>query len=71
MDAPAAAGPVGEAVSAIQSVGVIGAGQMGSGIAHVCALAGLPVVLLDMRQDALDKALASARASASMSVISS
>ncbi len=58
MDAPAAAGPVGEAVSAVQSMGVIGAGQMGSGIAHVCALAGLPVVLLDMRQDALDKAMA-------------
>ncbi len=58
MDAPAVAGPVDEAVSAVQSVGVIGAGQMGSGIAHVCALAGLPVVLLDMRQDALDKAVA-------------
>ncbi|HEY0207020.1 MAG TPA: 3-hydroxybutyryl-CoA dehydrogenase [Acetobacteraceae bacterium] len=58
MDAPAAAGPVNEAVSAVQSVGVIGAGQMGAGIAHVCAVAGLPVVLLDMRQDALDKAVA-------------
>ena len=43
---------------AVQVVGVIGAGQMGSGIAHVCALAGLPVVLLDMKADALDKALA-------------
>ena len=31
---------------------------MGSGIAHVCALAGLPVVLLDMKADALDKAMA-------------
>jgi 3-hydroxybutyryl-CoA dehydrogenase len=58
MDAPAMAGPAVEAVSAVQSVGIIGAGQMGSGIAHVCALAGLPVVLLDMRQDALDKAVA-------------
>ena len=58
MDAPAEAGPVSEAVSAVQLVGVIGAGQMGAGIAHVCALAGLPVVLLDMRQDALDKAVA-------------
>ena len=28
---------------AIARVGVIGAGQMGNGIAHVCALAGLPV----------------------------
>lgn len=52
------AGPAVEAASAVQSVGVIGAGQMGSGIAHVCALAGLPVVLLDMRQDALDGAVA-------------
>ncbi len=29
----------------IARVGVVGAGQMGNGIAHVCALAGLPVVL--------------------------
>ena len=43
---------------AIAAVGVIGAGQMGSGIAHVCALAGLTVVLLDLKQDALDKAMA-------------
>ena len=43
---------------AIASVGVIGAGQMGSGIAHVCALAGLTVVLLDVKAEALDKALA-------------
>src|SRR5580704_5127711 len=40
------------------SVAVIGGGQMGNGIAHVCALAGLPVVLLDVKQDALDRALA-------------
>ncbi len=46
------------AAPAVQAVGVIGAGQMGSGIAHVCALAGLPVVLLDMKADALDKAMA-------------
>ena len=42
----------------VQAVGVVGAGQMGSGVAHVCALAGLPVVLLDMKPDALDKAMA-------------
>jgi len=47
-----------QSAPAVQSVGVIGAGQMGSGIAHVCALAGLPVVLLDMKADALDKAMA-------------
>ena len=32
----------------IRKVGVIGAGQMGNGIAHVCALAGIPVVLNDI-----------------------
>jgi 3-hydroxybutyryl-CoA dehydrogenase len=42
----------------IASVGVIGAGQMGNGIAHVCALAGLPVTLLDVKDDALTKAMA-------------
>jgi len=39
-------------------IGIIGAGQMGNGIAHVCALAGLPVILLDVKPDALGKALA-------------
>jgi 3-hydroxybutyryl-CoA dehydrogenase len=39
-------------------VGVIGAGQMGNGIAHVCALAGLQVNLLDAKADALDRAMA-------------
>ncbi|HET6196502.1 MAG TPA: 3-hydroxyacyl-CoA dehydrogenase NAD-binding domain-containing protein, partial [Acetobacteraceae bacterium] len=43
---------------AIARVGVIGAGQMGNGIAHVCALAGLPVTLLDVKPDALKKATA-------------
>ncbi len=42
----------------IAKVGVIGAGLMGNGIAHVSALAGLPVVLMDVQQAALDKALA-------------
>jgi 3-hydroxybutyryl-CoA dehydrogenase len=42
----------------ISQVGVIGGGQMGNGIAHVCALAGLPVVLLDVKAEALTKALA-------------
>jgi 3-hydroxybutyryl-CoA dehydrogenase len=42
----------------IAHVGVIGAGQMGNGIAHVCALAGLPVVLLDVDAPALDRAMA-------------
>ncbi len=42
----------------IAEVGVIGAGQMGSGIAHVCALAGYRVKLLDISAEALEKALA-------------
>src|ERR1700677_4290132 len=42
----------------IAKVGVIGGGQMGNGIAHVCALAGLPVVLLDVKAEALSKAVA-------------
>jgi len=42
----------------IQTIGVIGAGQMGNGISHVCALAGLDVVLLDVKADALAKAMA-------------
>ena len=40
---------------AIRSIGIVGAGQMGSGIAHVCALAGLPVTVLDAKADALDR----------------
>ncbi len=39
----------------IQTVGVIGAGQMGSGIAHVCALAGLEVRLSDIGEEQLQK----------------
>ena len=42
----------------IQKVAVIGSGQMGAGIAHVCALSGLDVTLIDIAQDQLDKAMA-------------
>jgi len=42
----------------IQSVGVIGAGQMGNGIAHVCALAGYSVVLNDLSADRIKASLA-------------
>ncbi len=41
----------------LKKVGVIGAGQMGNGIAHVCALAGKDVMLLDVAPDQLDAAL--------------
>ncbi len=42
----------------VKSVGVIGAGQMGNGIAHVLALADYDVLLNDVNQDALDSAMA-------------
>ena len=42
----------------IQSVAVIGAGTMGGGIAMNFANAGIPVKLLEVKQDALDKGLA-------------
>jgi 3-hydroxybutyryl-CoA dehydrogenase len=42
----------------IRKVGVIGAGQMGSGIAHVCALAGLDVALNDVSDDRIKEGLA-------------
>ena len=43
----------------ISTIGVIGAGQMGNGIAHVMALAGYNVLMTDISQQALDMALAS------------
>ncbi|MCU0900272.1 MAG: 3-hydroxybutyryl-CoA dehydrogenase [Cypionkella sp.] len=42
----------------IRSVGVVGAGQMGNGIAHVFALAGFDVILTDVNPDALTRAIA-------------
>jgi 3-hydroxybutyryl-CoA dehydrogenase len=42
----------------IRKVGVIGAGQMGNGIAHVCALAGFPVLLNDVSTDRIKSGLA-------------
>src|SRR5690349_13599043 len=42
---------------AIEKIGVIGAGQMGTGISHVLALAGYDVVLDDINKDALAKAI--------------
>ena len=42
----------------IRKVGVIGAGQMGNGIAHVFALAGFDVLMNDVSREALDNAMA-------------
>ncbi|WP_108813889.1 3-hydroxybutyryl-CoA dehydrogenase [Loktanella sp. Alg231-35] len=44
---------------AIEQVGIVGAGQMGNGIAHVFALAGYEVLMNDISEDALRAALAS------------
>src|SRR5690242_8290486 len=42
----------------IQTVGVVGAGTMGNGIAHVFARGGYKVILCDIKQEFLDRALA-------------
>ncbi|MBU2937371.1 MULTISPECIES: 3-hydroxybutyryl-CoA dehydrogenase [Pacificibacter] len=45
----------------ISTVGIVGAGQMGNGIAHVFALSGYQVLLNDISQDGLEKAVATIR----------
>jgi 3-hydroxybutyryl-CoA dehydrogenase len=45
----------------IDKIGVIGAGAMGNGIAHVCALAKLDVQLIDVNEDQLKKAMETIR----------
>jgi 3-hydroxybutyryl-CoA dehydrogenase len=40
----------------IKTIGVVGAGQMGNGIAHVCAISGYQVILNDIDQERLDAA---------------
>jgi 3-hydroxybutyryl-CoA dehydrogenase len=42
----------------MKTIGIIGAGQMGSGIAHVCALAGLDVLIHDVDVEAVESGLA-------------
>jgi len=44
-------------VTELSRIGVVGAGQMGCGIAHVCALAGLDVVLADVNAELLARSL--------------
>src|ERR1700758_1382157 len=41
-----------------RKIGVIGAGQMGNGIAHVCALAGFDVLLNDVASDRIQSGMA-------------
>ena len=42
----------------IQKIGVVGAGQMGNGIAHVAATCGLDVIMHDVKQEFVDRGLA-------------
>ena len=42
----------------IRTIGIIGAGQMGNGIAHVCALAGYDVILSDITLERVQSGLA-------------
>jgi 3-hydroxybutyryl-CoA dehydrogenase len=42
----------------IKTIGIVGAGQMGNGIAHVCALAGYDVLMSDVSAERLDSAIA-------------
>jgi 3-hydroxyacyl-CoA dehydrogenase len=53
--------PEGTPLREISTVGVIGAGTMGGGITMNFLNAGIPVVLLEMKQEALDKGLATIR----------
>ena len=41
----------------IESVGIIGAGTMGNGIAQVCAVAGLNVVMIDVNKAAVERGI--------------
>jgi 3-hydroxybutyryl-CoA dehydrogenase len=52
------AAPSSKAPIEISKVGIVGAGQMGSGIAHVCALAGFDVALMDIDEDQINSAIA-------------
>lgn len=42
----------------MKTIGIIGAGQMGGGIAHVCALAGLDVLIYDIAPERIESGLA-------------
>jgi 3-hydroxybutyryl-CoA dehydrogenase len=45
-------------VSTIQTVGIIGAGTMGNGIAQACAVAGIQAIMVDVSEAAVQKGLA-------------
>jgi 3-hydroxybutyryl-CoA dehydrogenase len=51
----------GDSSMEVKKIGIVGAGQMGNGIAHVCALAGYEVLVNDISQEALDRGIATVR----------
>ena len=53
----------------IKQVGVIGAGQMGTGIAHVCALGGYDVLLHDVSRERLDAGIETIKRNLSRQVV--
>src|SRR5215468_5626329 len=55
---PARGAEASDAAPAFRKIGVIGAGQMGNGIAHVCALSGFHVMLNDIAPDRITQGLA-------------
>lgn len=52
----------------LRTIGVVGAGQMGNGIAHVCALSGYDVLLNDLDDTQVDAAIATIRGNMSRQV---
>ena len=48
-------------MSKIETIGIIGAGQMGGGIAHVSALSGYKVLIYDISPDRIEKGIATIR----------
>ena len=53
----------------IKRIGIVGAGQMGNGIAHVCALSGYEVVLNDINEDQIKSALGTIQHNLSRQVV--
>ena len=52
----------------LRTIGVVGAGQMGNGIAHVCSLSGYDVLLNDLDETQVDAAIATIRGNMSRQV---
>jgi 3-hydroxybutyryl-CoA dehydrogenase len=57
-------------VGSIKTVGIIGAGQMGSGIAQVCALAGMDVLMHDVSTERIEKGMSTVNSGLSRQVSS-